>query len=73
MHNLLIMILLVAIFVLLMCKGKENLYGDIIGNEQKMYTDQRDPRVCHSDYSDENCKFVALNCANNQESLLYGA
>ena len=71
MNNLLIIIAIVALFVLFMCKNKENLYGDIIGNNQRMYSDPRDERICHTDYSDENCKFAALNCANNQESLFY--
>jgi hypothetical protein len=73
MNNLLIIVAVVVIFVMLMCNRKENLYGDIVGNEQKMYKDPRDRYVCHTDYSDDNCKFVALNCIGNQGSLLRNA
>jgi hypothetical protein len=73
MNNLLVIVAVVVIFVMLMCNRKENLYGDIVGNVQKMYKDPRDRSVCHTDYCDDNCKFVALNCIKNNNSLLRDA
>lgn len=71
MNNLLIIIAIVVLFVFFMCNRKENLYGSIVGEKQIVYKDPKDNRVCYTDYNDENCKFVAINCVNNEESLLY--
>jgi hypothetical protein len=70
--NLLIIVLILVGAYLFFCDGKKTEGWTMVeGGEQTWKQLPRDMNVCDTGFEDEECKFNAINCLQNKNSLFY--
>jgi hypothetical protein len=71
-NNTTLGIIIFVLFIVLICSSNKNEnWTHVNGASQEWININRDKLRCDTGFNDEKCKYNAVNCLNNQGSLMY--